>query len=142
MKFKKGEVANPKGRPKGSFQRHTQLAKMMRDEGEDIILKCIAMAKQGDTTCIKICMDKILPNAKKDQLEFDLPNLIGKTPEQLVTVLFEAMSGQRMSADEINCVLNMIKTFRSNDDHAAIDEVITKSNAILDELRKKNEREY
>jgi len=142
MKFKKGEVANPKGRPKGSFARHTQLAKMLRDRGEDGVEMLVKMALSGDTTCLKIWMDKILPNAKADTMEFDLPDLVGKTPEQLVTVMFEAMSGQRMSADEINCVLNMIKTFRSNDDAAAVREVIDKSNEILEELRLKNEREY
>lgn len=142
MAFKKGQSGNPNGRPKGGSIRNTELLKIMVDRAEDGINMVINMALNGDTTCLKIWMDKILPQAKKDQLEFDLPNLIGKTPEQLVTVLFEAMSGQRMSADEINCILNMIKTFRSNDDAAAVQEVINKSNEILDELRLKNEREY
>lgn len=142
MAFKKGQSGNANGRPKGTFQRHTQLAKLMRDEGDDIIKQCIAMAKAGDTTCIKICMDKILPNAKKDLMDFDLPDLKGKSPEQLSSIMFEAMSGQRMSVEEINCIMNMIKTFRTSDDSAAIKEMITKSNVMLDELRVKNEREY
>jgi hypothetical protein len=142
MAFKKGQSGNPAGRKKGVSERNTELLRTLRERGPEGINMVINMALSGDTACLKIWMDKLLPNAKKDSLEFDLPNLIGKTPEQLVNVMFEAMSGQRMSADEINCVLNMIKTFRSNDDAAAVQEVINKSNEILNELRLKNEREY
>ena len=142
MAFKKGQQGNPAGRKKGVSERNTELLKTLRERGPEGINKVIDMALSGDTACLKIWMDKLLPNAKKDSLDFALPSLINKTPEQLVTVLFESMSHQTMSADEINCVLNMIKTFRSNDDAAAVQEIIDKSNLILNELRVKNEREY
>jgi hypothetical protein len=142
MAFVKGKSGNVNGRPKGTFQRHTQIAKLMRDRGDEAVEKVMNMALSGDTTCLKIWMDKILPNAKKDELNFDLPDLKGKTPDQLSSIMFEAMSGQRMSVEEINCIMNMIKTFKSSEDGAAIQELITKSNEIIEGLRLKNEREY
>jgi hypothetical protein len=141
MAFKKGQSGNPTGRPKGCFKRNTELLRILSDRGIDGINMVINMALSGDTACLKIWMDKILPNAK-DRLDFDLPDLKGKSPEQLSSIMFEAMSGQCMSVDEINCIMNMIKTFRANDDAAAIKDVIDKSNEILEGLRIKNEREY
>lgn len=140
MKFQKGQVANPKGRPKGTFQRHVQLAKLVRDNGEEIIQRCVELALAGDSTCMKICMDRVVP--LKTSKEFEMPDIKDKTPEQLTSIMFEAMSGQVMSLDEINCILNMIKTFRSNDDSEAIKELIASSNEMLEELRIKNERDY
>lgn len=142
MAFIPGKSGNPNGRPKGTFQRHVQLAKLVRDNGEQIINRCIEMALSGDSTCMKICMDRIVPPAKKDALDFEMPDLVGKTPEQLSAIMFEAMSGQIMNAEEITCILKMISMFRSSDDSEAIKMVIDKSNEILEELRVKNEREY
>jgi hypothetical protein len=141
MAFKKGQSGNPNGRPKGVSTRTTMISKALHERSDEWVNKVINMGLAGDTVCLKLWGDKIIANAKKD-MEICLPNLVGKTPEQLARILFEAMSGQSMSLEEINSVLDIIKKFKSNDDSAAIQEVIDKSNTILDELRAKNEREY
>jgi len=63
--LKKGVVLNPKGRPKGSLNKYTLLAReMMTEQGPKIVEKVIEKAMDGDVHCLKMCMDRILPVQK------------------------------------------------------------------------------
>jgi len=58
----KGVVLNPNGRPKGSVNKYTALAReMMTEKGPDVVDKVIEMALEGDVHCLKMCIDRILP---------------------------------------------------------------------------------
>ena len=68
-KLKKGVVLNPKGRPKGSVNKYTALSReLMSTKGPEIVEKVIEMALEGDRTCLKMCMDRILPTHKAVEL--------------------------------------------------------------------------
>jgi hypothetical protein len=80
-KFKKGQSGNPNGRPTGSCNKATMLAEKIFDEklfGEDrkadaIITKAIELAENGDTACIRLCLDRITPPRKDRPVCFELP---------------------------------------------------------------------
>jgi hypothetical protein len=80
-KFSKGQSGNPKGRPKGSRNRVALLAEQIFEQrlfGEDrkadaIIAKTIALAEAGDTSCIRLCLDRIAPVRKDRPVWFELP---------------------------------------------------------------------
>jgi hypothetical protein len=61
--FKKGmKPLNPNGRPKGSVNRYTALARqMMSEQGAAVVQKVIDKAMEGDVHCMKMCIDRILP---------------------------------------------------------------------------------
>src|SRR5262249_44783024 len=71
------------GRPRGSRNKATLLADQIFDEklfGDDkkadaIISKAIALAEGGDTTCIRLCLDRIAPVRKDRPVCFELPNM-------------------------------------------------------------------
>jgi hypothetical protein len=68
--FQKGKSGNPGGKPKGTLNFKStvkQAMAMMEEKAESIISKTIQLAEQGDVTCIKIVMDRIIP-VKKDPL--------------------------------------------------------------------------
>ena len=68
--LKKGVVLNPKGRPKGSVNKYTELSReLMSTKGPEIVQKVIDMALEGDRTCLKMCMDRILPTTKAVELK-------------------------------------------------------------------------
>jgi hypothetical protein len=64
--FYKGmKSINPGGRPKGSVNKITKLAKeMLSDSAVEIIEVVLAKAKGGDPVCLKMCMDRLFPAAK------------------------------------------------------------------------------
>ena len=53
---------NPAGRPKGSENKYTALAReVMSSKAPEIVNKVIEKAMDGDVHCLKMCMDRILP---------------------------------------------------------------------------------
>ena len=64
--FVKGMVSlNPAGRPKGSVNKFTALAReLMSEKSPEIVERVIQKAMQGDVHCLKMCIDRILPVQK------------------------------------------------------------------------------
>ena len=71
-KFKKGEIGNPNGRPKGSKNKVTLLKEAILQNAEEKVLQefmgivntTIKLANEGDTTCLKILWDRIIPSKR------------------------------------------------------------------------------
>lgn len=60
--YKGMKPLNPAGRPKGSVNKYTALAReLMSENAEEIVQVVLAKAKGGDPHCLKMCMDRILP---------------------------------------------------------------------------------
>ena len=72
--FPKGQSGNPAGKPPGTRNRATQLAERLLDgEAEDLTRMVIGLAKAGDTTALKLCLDRLLPPRKDRPIWFELP---------------------------------------------------------------------
>jgi len=68
--FKKGVGGNPAGRPKGSVNKYTQLAReLLSSRGEEIVEVVIQKALKGDVHCLKMCMDRIVPAQKAVEIK-------------------------------------------------------------------------
>lgn len=100
--LKKGVCLNPAGRPKGSVNKYTELSReLMSNRGPEIVQKVIDMAMEGDRTCLKMCMDRILPTTKA--VEFKSGNDKGNVVINiggLETKVIEAESEGRLEYDE------------------------------------------
>ena len=67
-KFQPGESGNPDGRPKGSKDKRTQYREMFQDEAENLIKKAVEMAKDGDSSMMRLCIGRIVsPYRARDQ---------------------------------------------------------------------------
>jgi hypothetical protein len=74
--FPKGHSGNPKGRPVGARNATTVLAEQLLDsEAEEIIRKVITKAKQGDVTCLRLCLDRLVPPRRDRPVNFPIPAL-------------------------------------------------------------------
>ena len=64
--FHKGmKPLNSSGRPKGSVNKYTALAReLMSNKSPEIVEKVISKAMEGDVHCLKMCLDRILPVQK------------------------------------------------------------------------------
>jgi hypothetical protein len=74
MTFQKGESGNPAGRPRGARDKRTLAAESMFDrDAADIIEKVTELAKAGDVTAIRLCLDRIYPRPRERPMALDLP---------------------------------------------------------------------
>ena len=74
-KWQPGQSGNPKGKPKGTRHKATQLAiGMMNDEAERIIRKVIDGALAGDAVCLRLCLERLAPPAKERPVSLTLPD--------------------------------------------------------------------
>jgi len=77
---------NPNGRPKGSVGKFTQLSReLMSQRGPEIVEKVIQLAMEGDTTCLKMCLDRILPPKRDVEIKHEGGQSINIVVEQIGT---------------------------------------------------------
>ncbi len=74
--WKKGESGNPAGKKPGTRHRATlAIEKLLDGEGEALTRKAIELAKDGDLTAIKLCLERICPPRKSRPIKIDLPEV-------------------------------------------------------------------
>jgi hypothetical protein len=73
--FKPGQSGNPLGRLKGARNRATVAAEALLDgEADALTRKAIELALEGDTTALRLCLERILPPpARIGPVHFPLP---------------------------------------------------------------------
>lgn len=108
--FVKGVSGNPKGRPKGSKNKMKELAEaLIKGSSKKIVQKVINMALDGNETCLKMCMDRILPA----QRAID-PMLLDKSKSE-INIIVEASKDLRIIQQEVPLLP------RQEDDEEVID---------------------
>ena len=82
--YKGMPALNPAGRPKGSVGKYTQLSReLMSQRGPEIVEKVIQLAMEGDTTCLKMCLDRILPPKRDVEVKHEGGQSINIVVEQI-----------------------------------------------------------
>jgi len=66
--FKKGTSGNPAGRKPGVEDKRTKYRKLMQNHADELVKKCLSEALAGDKVMLKVCIDKLLPNAKSERI--------------------------------------------------------------------------
>lgn len=75
MAFKAGKSGNPSGRPKGIADKRTELRALLQPHADDLVKKVVELAKDGDVSALRICIDRLIPPVKEDRLTIKLPRL-------------------------------------------------------------------
>ena len=74
--FSPGVSGNPSGRKAGSRNRATLIAQALMDgETEALTRKIIEMALAGDTACLKVCIERLIPVRKDSPIRLKLPKV-------------------------------------------------------------------
>ncbi len=135
-KFTKGKSGNPKGIPKGARNKATLVAEAMMDgDAKAITQKAIDLAKAGDMTAIRLCLERILPPRKCRPLKVVLPKING--PEDILnavnSVLIAVASGQ-ITSDEADVLLRTVeaarKAMETEELHRELDNLQTRLELI------------
>jgi hypothetical protein len=65
---------NPNGRPKRSPNKTTlAIEALLEGESEAITRKLLEMAKEGDMTAVRLCLERLLPPKRDRLVAFGLP---------------------------------------------------------------------
>jgi len=76
--FVKGQSGCPAGKPRGARHRTTLAAEALLDgEAEALTRKAVELALNGDSTALRLCLDRILPPRRERPVRFILSPLEG-----------------------------------------------------------------
>ena len=111
MTFKTGQSGNPDGRPKGARNRATIAAEQLLDgEAAALTRKAIDLAKQGDTTALRLCIERILPARKDRPISFPIPRIetVADSVKAAATIVSAVADGELtpMEAAELSKVVD------------------------------------
>lgn len=72
--WQKGQSGNPAGKAKGTRHKATIAAQALLDgEGEALTRRAIELAKGGDITALRLCLERIIPPRRDAPVVLDLP---------------------------------------------------------------------
>jgi hypothetical protein len=101
------------GRPSGSRNKATLALEALLDgEAEALTRKAIEMALEGDTTVMRLVMDRIIPPRKDRPVTFALPNL--ETPADAVkasAALVEAVASGDLTPSEAEYLSRLVDRY-------------------------------
>lgn len=109
MKFKPGESGNPSGRPKGSRNTQTQLIKLLEPHAEQLINKMVEKALEGDPNALRLCIERLLPKAKHNLIESDLPTLEEDNYMETIESILQEMLQGNIASDEGKKIIELIE---------------------------------
>lgn len=110
-RFRPGQSGNPDGRPKGARNKATLAVEaLLEGEAEAIGRKAVELALGGDTTALRLCLERIAPPRKGRPVVLGLPEIV--TVADLAgaqAVVIAAMAGGDISPDEAADVAKLLE---------------------------------
>src|SRR5690349_24907281 len=85
--WEQGQSGNPAGRPRGIKDKRTALRALLEPHADELVANVVEMAKAGDTTALRICIDRLIPPAKAREEPVTLPLSNGSLAEKGQAVL-------------------------------------------------------
>jgi hypothetical protein len=112
-RFKPGQSGNPTGRPPGSRNKYTiAMEALLEGEGEALTRKAIELAKGGDVTALRLCLDRLLPTRKDRHVPFALPKLeTAADAVKATAALVEAVAAGRLTPSEAGELAKLVDGF-------------------------------
>lgn len=73
-RFKPGQSGNPAGKPKGA-SRAAKLRELLEPHATALVKKAVELAKKGDTTALRLCLERLMPAMKAETRLAEIPGL-------------------------------------------------------------------
>jgi len=106
-------TGNP-GRPKGARHKATRAAQQLLDgEAEALTRKAVELALEGDTTALRLCLERVAPPRKDGPVQFDLPPM--KSAEDVARAagaVVEAVAQGELTPAEGAHVMALVDAYR------------------------------
>ena len=125
--FVKGQSGNPNGRPEGSRNRATILAQALFDgQAEELIQKCIQMALDGDSTAMRLCIERLVPPRKDRPVNLDLPQMeCVEDTIKAMAVISSGVADGELTPSEGQVLSGMVENYRKAIETTELEERIS-----------------
>jgi hypothetical protein len=112
-RFQPGRSGNPAGKPKGARNRATRAAEALLDgESEELTRKAIELAKAGDGTALRLCLERLIPARRDRPVSFDLPAIeTANDAAKAMGAILQAVAGGEISPSEGAEVARLLESF-------------------------------
>jgi hypothetical protein len=85
---------------------------LLDGESEALTRKAIELAKGGDLTALRICLDRILPPRKDRPIHFDMPAIAAvEDAPKAIAAITEAVAQGEITAMEAADVSRLVETY-------------------------------
>lgn len=113
MAFKPGQSGNPQGKPKGAKDKRTQLRQLLEPHAEELVALLVEMAKNGDMTAMRLCIDRLIPPVRESRVEIDLPRIAdAKSCDAAQSSIVDAVATGRLLPGEGEALSGLIENRR------------------------------
>jgi hypothetical protein len=131
-----------KGRPQGSRNKATiALQSLLDKEGAAITRKAIELAKAGDTTALRLVLERLIPPARERRLELQIPNLGTLGTAAAVTAamgtVLQAVAAGDITPGEGQAVVGLLEGMRRGIETADLESRVEKLEKQTDEKGKR-----
>jgi hypothetical protein len=126
-RFKPGQSGNPAGKPKGARNHATRAVLALLDgEAEALTRRAVNMALGGDTTALRLCLERLAPPAKDRPISVSLPSLTNaQGASDAMAAVVTAMASGDISPSEAAVVAGVVETYRRTLETNELDRRIT-----------------
>lgn len=124
--WRPGQSGNPSGKPRGAINRTTRaVLELLDGESEALTRKAVELAMDGDTTALRICMERIAPPVKDAPISVTLPTVEGAedAPKAMAAVL-DAMANGQITPSEAGAVAGIVEAYRRSVETAELERRI------------------
>jgi Family of unknown function (DUF5681) len=111
--WKPGQSGNPAGKKPGTRNRKRIAAdRLLAEASEDLTRQAIAMALKGDAGMLKVCLDRLVPVARKAEryIKFKLPSIArAEDLVHAVSAVTTAVSERRLALDDLGPLISLFE---------------------------------
>jgi hypothetical protein len=113
-RFTKGQSGNPNGKPRGARNKVTRAAEQLLDgEAEALTRKAIELALAGDTTALRLCMERVAPIRKGRPVHLDLPPVITASDTlAALSAVADSMAAGDITPEEAVTIASLLEAKR------------------------------
>lgn len=102
------------GRPKGSRHKYVlAVESLLEGDAEGLARKAIELALDGDTTALRLCMERIAPPRKDSPVQFELPLMKStKDAAETAQAVLQAVAEGVITPIEGASVMSLVESYR------------------------------
>ncbi|MEL7444699.1 MAG: DUF5681 domain-containing protein [Pseudomonadota bacterium] len=102
------------GRPKGARHRTTRAVEtLLEGEAEGLTRRAVELALGGDTTALRLCIERICPVRKDSPITFTAPEMNSASDAaQAIGKILEQVAAGDLTPDEAKSIAALVETYR------------------------------